>query len=213
MNFTFDNLKFLLPAVLIALTLHELAHGFVSYKLGDPTPKREGRLSLNPFAHLDPFGTLCLIVFGFGWAKPVMVNPNYYKNPKVGMVLTAIAGPLTNFLIAFVCLLLDVLMIRFNLAYSNSFSFYIYNLLLVTSQISIGLGVFNLIPIPPLDGSKVLFALLPEDLYFKFMQYERYISVALIFVLYLGVLDAPLMLIRNGIANGLLNLVYPLVGF
>ncbi|MEG0960742.1 MAG: site-2 protease family protein [Erysipelotrichaceae bacterium] len=213
MNFTFDNLKFLLPAVLIALTLHELAHGFVSYKLGDPTPKREGRLSLNPFAHLDPFGTLCLIVFGFGWAKPVMVNPNYYKNPKVGMVLTAIAGPLTNFLIAFVCLLLDVLMIRFNLAYSNSFSFYIYNLLLVTSQISIGLGVFNLIPIPPLDGSKVLFALLPEDLYFKFMQYERYISVALIFVLYLGVLDAPLMMIRNGIANGLLNLVYPLVGF
>ncbi|MEG0290674.1 MAG: site-2 protease family protein, partial [Erysipelotrichaceae bacterium] len=153
MNFTFDNLKFLLPAVLIALTLHELAHGFVSYKLGDPTPKQEGRLSLNPFAHLDPFGTLCLIVFGFGWAKPVMVNPNYYKNPKVGMVLTAIAGPLTNFLIAFVFLLLDVLMIRFNLAYSNSFSFYIYNLLLVTSQISIGLGVFNLIPIPPLDGS------------------------------------------------------------
>ncbi|MEG2799861.1 MAG: site-2 protease family protein, partial [Erysipelotrichaceae bacterium] len=122
MNFTFDNLKFLLPAVLIALTLHELAHGFVSYKLGDPTPKQEGRLSLNPFAHLDPFGTLCLIVFGFGWAKPVMVNPNYYKNPKVGMVLTAIAGPLTNFLIAFVCLLLDVLMIRFNLAYSNNFS-------------------------------------------------------------------------------------------
>ncbi|MEF9962642.1 MAG: site-2 protease family protein [Erysipelotrichaceae bacterium] len=213
MNFTFDNLKFLLPAVLIALTLHELAHGFVSYKLGDPTPKQEGRLSLNPFAHLDPFGTLCLIVFGFGWAKPVMVNPNYYKNPKVGMVLTAIAGPLTNFLIAFVCLLLDVLMIRFNLAYSNNFSFYIYNLLLVTSQISIGLGVFNLIPIPPLDGSKVLFALLPEQLYFKFMQYERYISVALIFVLYLGVLDAPLMMIRNGIANGLLNLVYPLVGF
>ncbi|MEG0842407.1 MAG: site-2 protease family protein [Erysipelotrichaceae bacterium] len=213
MNFTFDNLKFLLPAVLIALTLHELAHGFVSYKLGDPTPKQEGRLSLNPFAHLDPFGTLCLIVFGFGWAKPVMVNPNYYKNPKVGMVLTAIAGPLTNFLIAFVCLLLDVLMIRFNLAYSNNFSFYIYNLLLVTSQISIGLGVFNLIPIPPLDGSKVLFALLPEQLYFKFMQYERYISVALIFVLYLGVLDAPLMMIRNGIANGLLNIVYPLVGF
>ncbi|MEG1526716.1 MAG: site-2 protease family protein [Erysipelotrichaceae bacterium] len=213
MNFTFDNLKFLLPAVLIALTLHELAHGFVSYKLGDPTPKQEGRLSLNPFAHLDPFGTLCLIVFGFGWAKPVMVNPNYYKNPKVGMVLTAIAGPLTNFLIAFVCLLLDVLMIRFNLAYSNNFSFYIYNLLLVTSQISIGLGVFNLIPIPPLDGSKVLFALLPEQLYFKFMQYERYISVALIFVLYLGVLDAPLMMIRNSIANGLLNIVYPLVGF
>ena len=146
---------YIVPAALIAIMLHEIAHGLVSYWLGDPTPKRQGRLSLNPLKHLDPVGTICLILFHVGWAKPVVVNPDYYKKRKLGMALVALAGPLTNFIVAIV----SMIIIGFILKFANS-SLAIFDIintfLLILAIINIGLGVFNLIPIPPLDGSKIL---------------------------------------------------------
>ena len=168
------TLVYTVPAVLIAISLHEFAHGWASWKLGDPTPRATGRLSLNPLRHLDPIGTLCLLVFHFGWAKPVMVDPRYYKNRKRGMVLTALAGPGMNFLISLVCTLGMGLILRLTGGYVGAVVRYIYYLLFYTSAISTGLGLFNLIPVPPLDGSKVLGAVLPEDKYFGYMRYERY---------------------------------------
>lgn len=213
MNIRFEDLIYLLPAILIALTLHELAHGYVSYRLGDPTPKQEGRLSLNPFRHLDPFGTLSLLIFGFGWAKPVMVNPGYYKNPRTGMMYTALAGPLINFVIAFFCLLFYVIITFFNVNLGNfDITLYIIKLLAITAQINVGLGVFNLIPIPPLDGSKIFLSMLPQEQYYKIVKYENVLSFGLIALLFLGILDGPLYVLRSEILSGLLNIVTLILG-
>ena len=185
-------------SVLIALVLHELAHGFVSYKLGDETPKRDGRLTLNPMAHLDLFGTICLLFFHFGWAKPVQINPYYYKNKKLGTVLVSLAGPCTNFIIAFCSMLL----LHLETLLPNIIITFLYSLI----TINIGLGVFNLIPIPPLDGSKVLAAILPQDLYIKYMSIEQYGFIILILVLSTGVLSPFLNILFNGAFN-LLSLI------
>lgn len=208
MNSTISNLIYTIPAVLIAIVLHEWAHGFISYKLGDPSPKAEGRLSLNPLKHLDPIGTLCLLFFRFGWAKPVQVNPNYYKDKKMGMMWTALAGPIMNFVISFIAIFIVMIGLKFfpNLLYSD-LGFYIYNVLLVTSFLSISLGVFNLIPIPPLDGSKILFAILPEDMYFAYMKYERYGMILLVILLYSGVFSMILSPLTTGIYNGMITLL------
>lgn len=208
MNSTISNLIYTIPAVLIAIVLHEWAHGFISYKLGDPSPKAEGRLSLNPLKHLDPIGTLCLLFFRFGWAKPVQVNPNYYKDRKMGMMWTALAGPIMNFVISFIAIFIVMIGLKFfpNLLYSD-LGFYIYNVLLVTSFLSISLGVFNLIPIPPLDGSKILFAILPEDMYFAYMKYERYGMILLVILLYSGVFSMILSPLTTGIYNGMITLL------
>lgn len=205
---TLSNLIYTIPAVLIAIVLHEWAHGYISYKLGDPSPKAEGRLSLNPLKHLDPVGTLCLLFFRFGWAKPVQVNPNYYKDRKMGMMWTALAGPIMNFIISFLTILLVIIILKFfpNLLLSD-FGFYIYNVLLITSFLSISLGVFNLIPIPPLDGSKILFAILPEDMYFAYMKYERYGMILLVILLYSGVFSMILSPLTTGIYNGMITLL------
>lgn len=207
-----ENLIYLIPAILIAMTLHELAHGWVSYKFGDPTPKEEGRLSLNPFHHLDPFGTLALLVFGFGWAKPVMVNPQYYKDKKAGMMWTALAGPLTNFVVAFICMLIWGILVRISYSAEITMPHYLMNLLSVTISLNIGLGVFNLIPIPPLDGSKVLYAILPEEQYFKILQYEQILSLILIAVLFSGALDGILYSIKSMITSGMMDIVLTIVG-
>lgn len=208
MNSTISNLIYTIPAVLIAIVLHEWAHGFISYKLGDPSPKAEGRLSLNPLKHLDPIGTLCLLFFRFGWAKPVQVNPNYYKDKKMGMMWTALAGPIMNFVISFIAIFIVMIGLKFfpNLLYSD-LGFYIFNVLLVTSFLSISLGVFNLIPIPPLDGSKILFAILPEDMYFAYMKYERYGMILLVILLYSGVFSMILSPLTTGIYNGMITLL------
>ncbi|MEG2054031.1 MAG: site-2 protease family protein, partial [Oscillospiraceae bacterium] len=200
------NLIYLAPAALIAITFHEYAHGFVSAKLGDPTPKMQGRLSLNPLKHLDIIGTLALVFFGFGWAKPVNVDPRYYRKPKQGMMLVALAGPFTNFIIAFVCYFICGIFIKANVEVGTvaSYAFTFFN---ITAQLNLGLGIFNLIPIPPLDGSKVLTAFLPERAYFAFMRYERYIGIALIALLMFGVLDTPLMFLRNGAEMGMFSAV------
>lgn len=204
----FQELIYTIPALLIALVFHEWAHGYISYKLGDPLPKQEGRLSLNPLKHLDPMGSLCLLLFHFGWAKPVMVNPRAYKDKKMGMSLVALAGPCMNFICAFIALFILVLIIKINPYFmQNSILVYIFNVLRYTAILCIGLGVFNLIPIPPLDGSKIMFSFLREDLYFKYMQYENYGMILLVVLLALGVLGSILTPLTSALFNGMLNII------
>lgn len=194
---------YIIPAALIAIMCHELTHGLFSYLQGDPTPKEQGRLSLNPAKHLDLFGTLCLIFLGFGWAKPVQVDPRYYKNPKWGMALVALGGPLANFVIAFLSGLILTL-IEFYLPYSD-FSMIIYNFFLYLIIINVGLGLFNLIPIPPLDGSKIIGAILPENSYHQYMKYQKYGMFFIIGLLIL--LDVLEMRGYPSILNEALNVI------
>lgn len=161
-----------LVSVFLCLSVHELCHGLSAYALGDPTAKREHRLSLNPLRHIDWFGLVMMVAVGFGWAKPVPVNPNYFKKPKQGMAITALAGPVSNFLLALL-LLLGVRIMCEHAIYTE-WNQTICVFLLDTAILSVGLGVFNLIPIPPLDGSKVLFSLLPDRAYDQLLRYERY---------------------------------------
>ena len=180
------NILINVPITLIALTGHEFAHAWISSKLGDPTPRREGRLTLNPLAHLDLVGTLLMIFTGFGWAKPVGVNPMYYKDRKKGMALTALAGPVSNFIMAFLGVLIGTLLLILgnrmgwsqNVMSNINFIFYIF------AFRNLCFMVFNLIPIPPLDGAKVLGMFLPDRAYYTMLQYERY---AIILIMLLSV--------------------------
>ena len=160
-------------AVFLCLTIHETCHGLAAYALGDPTAKRAHRLSLNPLRHIDWLGLLMMVVAGFGWAKPVPVNPNYFKKPKQGMAVTALAGPVSNLLLA-ILLLLIARGVYIRAALTGSFSATWFAFLLDTASLSVGLGLFNLVPIPPLDGSKVLAVLLPDRAYDWLMHYERF---------------------------------------
>ena len=169
-----------LAAVLLCLTVHETCHGLAAYALGDPTARRAHRLSLNPLRHIDWFGLLMMFAAGFGWAKPVPVNPNYFKKPKQGMALTALAGPVSNFLLALLTLL--AARIFCDVAAYSETNQRILDFLLMVAVLSVGLGLFNLVPIPPLDGSKVLFAVLPDRAYDWLMRNERY-GMLLLFAL------------------------------
>ncbi len=185
-------------SVLVCLTVHETCHGLAALALGDPTAKQMHRLSFNPLRHLDPFGALMMLVAGFGWAKPVPVNPSYFKNPKSGMAITALAGPVSNFVLAFLALLLRAVLAGLGYAWPDSALLpWLMDFLLVTAYLSIGLGIFNLIPFPPLDGSKVLGAFLPDRAYYTVLRYERYGMLFLIVVLWSGVLDGPLLAARD----------------
>ena len=174
-----------LLAVLFCLTVHETCHGLAALALGDPTAKRQHRLSLNPLRHIDWFGLLMMLVAGFGWARPVPVNPNYFKKPRQGMALTALAGPASNLLLAL--LLLIPARLIYTYAHDSVFNQTALDFLTSTAALSIGLGLFNLIPIPPLDGSKVLAVLLPERAYRWLMRYERFGILALWLLVALGV--------------------------
>lgn len=206
-----NTLIYVVPAIIITVTLHELAHGWVSYKFGDPTPKLDGRLSLNPLHHLDPIGTIALLLVGFGWAKPVHIDPRYYKDAKTGIVWTAFAGPLMNFIIAFAAIFLFNLLLKVPVSiFSSKIMIQIFIYLIVLMQyialISLGQAIFNLIPLPPLDGSKILYGILPDSVYFNIMKYENWLSLILFLVLFSGILDGPLVSIRTIIYDGMNNL-------
>lgn len=176
-----SDLIFRLPAVVIALTVHEFSHAMCAYKLGDGTAKHLGRLTLNPLKHLDPIGLVCLYLFYFGWAKPVPVNPYNFRavDGKTGMMLTALAGPMSNILMCFICVGL-VHLIPFGRSIVFTWLYVFLNYLIAVNT---GLAFFNLIPIPPLDGSKILFGLLPDRLYYITQYLERYSSIFLIVLL------------------------------
>jgi Zn-dependent protease len=209
--------------ILISLSFHELAHAFVSYKLGDPTAKNAGRLTLNPAKHLDPLGTIMMVASmlagaGFGWAKPVPINPYYYKNRKRGTMLVSIAGPLSNLLLSFIFSIpMIYLLLKYNL---NGLGLLDYRVIIFTlCQLffftNINLAIFNLLPVPPLDGSKVLGGILPNKYYYKLLQNERYIGIAfiVIVVLFPEKLGAVLSTIRYPVVNALLTIAQPIVEF
>lgn len=179
-----------LVSVFLCLTVHETCHGLAAYALGDPTAKAQHRLSLNPLHHIDWFGLAMMLVAGFGWAKPVPVNPNYFKKPKQGMALTALAGPVSNFLLALLLLLGAKVM--YTHAVYTAVNQAIFDFLLSTAILSVGLGLFNLMPIPPLDGSKVLFSLLPDHVYNRILRYECYGMILLWAIVLLDIGDTYL---------------------
>jgi Zn-dependent protease len=172
-------------AVVICLTVHEICHGLAAYALGDPTAKRMGRFSLNPVKHIDPIGGLMLLFAGFGWAKPVQVDTRYFENPKRDMALTALAGPISNFILAFLSAGLMVVTFRWTVS-AGLTGAALYSFLQSLVILNIGLGVFNLLPIPPLDGSKVLGAFLPDHIYWQLMRFERYGMFILLFLIMFG---------------------------
>lgn len=171
--------------VLVCLTVHETCHGLAALALGDPTAKRMHRLSFNPLHHIDWLGLASMVICGFGWAKPVPVDMRYFKKPKTGMALTALAGPVSNLLLALLLMLCASLTASF--APVNAVTVWLFSFLTGTAVLSIGLGLFNLVPIPPLDGSKVLFSLLPERAYYTLMRYERYGMVVLLLIVWLDI--------------------------
>lgn len=187
-----ENYIFAALAALIALTAHEYCHGYAAYRLGDPTARNMGRLTLNPIRHLDPIGALCMILFHFGWAKPVPINPRYFRNPKKGFAIVAMAGPAINLILAFLsagAYLLTWALVR-DIAFENDLWFNVAKngllFLFIFHSLNLGFALFNLIPIPPLDGSRLLSVILPPKQYFGLMRYERYIYFGLLGWLFIG---------------------------
>ncbi len=197
-----------IPALLISLSAHEFAHGYAAYKMGDNTAKYEGRLTLNPMAHLDPIGTFCLLFFHFGWANPVPINPMYFKNKRLGIIVVSLAGPLMNFVIALISTIVRAIAYKFMpMGILLNFVSIILEMCVV---MNIGLMVFNLIPIPPLDGSKILGELLPAKARFEYYRIERTLSLILMFALVFGLLNPILTPIRNGMIS-LMNVITALI--
>ncbi len=197
------SLLFRVPALLFTLTVHEYAHGEVSTSLGDPTPEMDGRLTMNPLAHLDLIGTLMLVLVGFGWAKPVQINPRYYQNPRTGIMKVAFAGPGSNLLLAFLALFLQVFLVRF-LHPGVGVMYFLRWLMLY----NVWFAFFNLLPIPPMDGYNILREWLPYD---KAMAYERligpYTNLILIVVCFTGLVNV----VVSPLANLYLNLCQALI--
>lgn len=182
-----------LARVLAALTVipfHEAGHALAAWLLGDPTAKQQGRLSLNPFRHFDLLGTLCMVFAGVGWAKPVSTDPRNFKNPKQGMALTALAGPVANLILAYLAMVIWKLLYYW--APVNDATIFLALFLQYLVYLDVSLAVFNLIPVPPLDGSRILLVVLPQRIYFQIMRYERVIFVILLAAVWAGVLDGVL---------------------
>lgn len=207
------DLLFVIPCVLFALTVHEVSHGYMAYRLGDPTARNMGRLTLNPLKHLDPVGALCMVLFHFGWARPVPINARYFKKPRRDTALTAAAGPVSNFTMAFLGLLVQEILFAVFIRHPASSQF-VYNLQYAALTLfsyfhvlNLSLGLFNLIPVPPLDGSRIFLTFLPAKYYFGIMQYERYIQLGLMLLLWLGFLTRPLSFLVSTISGGMRFLI------
>ena len=211
-----------IPIVLLALSCHECAHGYAAYKMGDPTARNFGRLTLNPAKHLDLYGTLCMLLFGFGWAKPVPVNARNFDKPRKGMAITAIAGPISNLILSFIGLALYnalyvTVILNVNKIYASTD--FVVTLIQVVLQflylfhyLNLSLAIFNLIPVPPLDGSRIAFIFLPDRLYFKIMRYEQIIQIIVMVALFSGLLDTPLSFIVGNISGGMQYLIDLVIG-
>ena len=188
--------------IFIGSPIHEYAHAMVAVKLGDPTPKNLGRTRLNPIAHIDWVGALLILLFGFGYAKPVQVNIYNFRKPKRDMALVALAGPVSNIIMAFVFYAIGSLVLTLSPSlFETTIGYCVILFFNYIIQINISLAVFNLIPIPPLDGSRLLSALLSDKNYYKIMQYERYFSIVLLLLIVTGALDYPILGIRTAIFN------------
>ena len=207
-------------AALAAISVHESSHAITAYWLGDDTAKRMGRISLNPLRHLDVAGFVLMVVAHFGWAKPVPVDMRRFKNPKLGMALTSLAGPLSNVLLGFLncfafCVVLyaadsrTMLMLQGYLP-ASGWLYYLGFFFQICMVLNAGLAVFNLLPVSPLDGSKILAILLPQKAYYWLMRYERYGFLILIVLLFIGVLDKPLAFLREGLIDGMFALAEPI---
>ncbi len=192
-----DKILIHLLVLFTAVPVHEFAHAFAASKLGDDTPERQGRVTLNPFAHLSLWGSLMLIVAGFGWGKPVNVNPNNFKKPKRDMMLSSLAGPASNFIMAFLSMIICKLTLYVGVyRFESETCMWLSLVFRYICVINIALGVFNFLPIPPLDGSKIFNAVLPDRVYFKIMSVERYIALVMIVLLYSGLLEEPLQFLQ-----------------
>ncbi len=208
------SLLLTLPIVLLALSMHEAAHGAVAYRLGDPTARNFGRLTLNPAKHLDPMGFLCMLLAGFGWAKPVPINSRNFRKPRRDIALASLAGPVSNLLLSLVFLLLlrfvgyGALWYR---AYPSQFTanmaFFAVLFLYYGVRMNLTLAIFNLLPVPPLDGSKILFSILPPRIYFKVAPYERQITLIVMILLLVGPLSTLIQWLTTFAMQGLFSLV------
>lgn len=187
--------------VFCTMPIHEYAHALIATKLGDETPRLSGRLTLNPMAHVDLLGALMIFICGFGYAKPVSVNPRNFKDAKKGMALTAIAGPVSNLIMGFFFVFLSVLVQTVFYKLDVMILYSIVSFLYFAASININLAVFNLLPIPPLDGSRILQLLIPAKYYYKFLQYERYVVIVVFVLIISGVLSTPLAIISTLILN------------
>ncbi len=181
--------------LLTAFPVHECAHALAAHWLGDDTAKNQGRISLNPLRHLDLFGTVFMLLAGFGWAKPVPINANNFKNRKVGMAVSSLAGPLSNVLMSYVSIIICKILTYSS--YGNSYVNALANVFWYATILNLGLAVFNLLPVPPLDGSRIFNLVLPEKLYFKVMKYENIIFGILFLSIWLGLLDKPLYFLQQ----------------
>lgn len=195
-------------ACLLCITFHETCHGLAAWAMGDPTAKNAGRLTLNPLKHVDILGLIMLAAAKFGWAKPVPVNARNFRHPKIGMAATAMAGPLSNVLLSALAAAGYTVSMFYRIYLGQEALEYLAVFFYDVFYLSAGLAVFNLLPIPPLDGSKVLFAILPQHWYWKLMRYERYGILVLMVLLLTGMLDTPLDFLRDG----LVGMLYPVSG-
>ncbi len=203
-NIDIQQLLISIPPLLFALTLHEVAHGRTALLLGDPTARDQGRLSLNPLHHLDPVGTLALLFIGFGWAKPVPVNPRYFKMPLKDMLWVALAGPVTNLILAFLSALLLKLLVQIAQLLPAMLFTPLVTMLQVSVMMNVMLCVFNFLPIPPLDGSRIVTGLLPTEAAVQYMRFEQYGVLILIGLMLTGVLGYLISPLYQGVLNVLL---------